>query len=282
MVTATVGIVAAVGVVAGASALKAKGLAAIRWWAIPMICLLGLVGMPMAISVSLYPSLCNAAGGVYLAPWITDLWRSIGYLLGLGWVIAVAVVYFGRGVSFACPLRQRFLLLGPVVLLCLSSLFDTLMFFFLRGFDTSHIALESISPDGSRRVLCEEDNWLDTSFAFIVTANVKRPLTCMRLDGTGFVGRPDGERRISWSADSQIMCLWVGNEPVCLYDFVHCELNRPDVSWGNGKSREEAEAEAKAELAEKESAMFAEHGGVAQGEGNVDEDAAPNRVIGGR
>ncbi len=231
MITTTAGVVAAVGAVAGARILKANALADIRWWAIPLICLLGLAGMPMAISISLYPSLCKAAGGVYLAPWITDLWRSTGYLLGLGWVVAVAVVYFGRGVRFACPARQRLLLIVPVVLLCLSSLFDTLLFFGLRRFDTSHIAVESISPDGSRRVLCDEDNWLDTSFAFIVTANVKRPLTCTRLDGFCLDDDLGGERRISWSADSQIMCLWVGNEPVCLYDFANCELNRPDVSW---------------------------------------------------
>ena len=267
MFTAAVGIAAAVGVVVGAWDLQAKGFAQVRWWVIPTLCLLGLIGMPMVISISVYPIVCNAVGGVYLAPWITGLWRSTGYLLGLGWVVAVLVVYIRKGIRFHCPFRQRLVLLIPATVLCLASLFDTALFFVFRGFTTSHIAVESISPDGSRRVLCEEDSWLDTSFAFIVTANVERPLTCTKLGGVGFFGYPDGERRITWSADSQFMCLWTGDNPACVYDFAQHRLHEPDTSWGDGKTPEQAEAEATAKFAPVMSQMFADHGGVAQGEG---------------
>jgi hypothetical protein len=70
MITTVIGIASAVGVAVSGRWLTRNGCAQIRWWAVPLFCILGLVGMPMTISFWTYPTICTAAGGVYLAPWL--------------------------------------------------------------------------------------------------------------------------------------------------------------------------------------------------------------------
>lgn len=268
MILLVIAIAAVIGIVAGAIWLRIMGLVQIRWWVIPTVCLLGLVGMPMTISTVYYPSLCKAAGQVYLAPWIIDIWRNTGYLLGLGCFIIVSAFCFGLGMRFTCSQSQRKVLLAPIVVLCLASFIDTLLFLSLRNSDKGRIVAESISPDGARRILCIEDNWLDTSFRFIATANVNRPLTCKRLPSIGFDGPSFGDKYITWSTDSQLMCLWVEDVPAGLYDFTKSTMIQPQVSWVDGISKQEAEAEGHAQFSQRIIELFSEHGGVFSAESN--------------
>jgi hypothetical protein len=73
------------------------------------------------------------------------------------------------------------------------------------------------------------------------------------------------------------MCLWIGDAPVCIYDFAKSELADADIPWGNGVSREHAEVEGKAKFAEKVSGMFATHGGVAQERRTAGRGHGPNQ-----
>lgn len=260
MIVTVIAIASAAGVAVSGRWLTRNGYAQIRWWAVPLFCTLGLVGMPMTISVWVYPSICVAAGGVYLAPWLIGYWREVGCFLGLGWIIALLAISLGKGIRFTCPWRHRFAILVPAAALALLSTVDTWAFVVFRNYDVWKCAAEGVSPDGTRRVICLEWNWLDTSFCFVVTPNTERPLTCRRLPVVGVFGHPDGERRISWSADSQLVCLWINDAPVCVYDFSKAELSSPSTSWGSDKSREEAEAAANAAFATKVAAMFTAHG----------------------
>ena len=261
MIILVIAILAVIVIIVGAVWLKVMGLAQIRWWVVPTVCLLGLVGMPMTISTVYYPSLCKAAGDVYLAPWIIELWRNTGYLLGLGCFIIVSAFCFGLGVRFACTQTQRKMLLAPIVVLCLASLFDTMLFLIFRNSNKGYIVADSISPNSSLRVLCNENNWLDTSFRIFVTENVKRPLTCRHLPEIGLDNQRFGERSISWSADSQLMCVWADNMPVAIYDFTTATMIRPKVSRKDGLSKEEADIQAQAQLTQQVTEMFAKHGG---------------------
>ncbi len=261
MILFVIAILAVIGIIVGAVWLKAMGLALIRWWVVPTVCLLGLVGMPMTISTVYYPSMCKAAGDVYLAPWIIELWRNTGYLLGLGCFIIVSAFCFGLGVRFTCTQTQRKLLLAPIVVLCLASLFDTMLFLIFRNTNKGYIVAESISPNSSLRVLCNENNWLDTSFRIFVMDNVKRPLTCRHLPEIGLDIQRFGERSISWSADSQLMCVWADNVPVAIYDFTTAIMIQPQVSREDGISKEEADIQAQDQLTQQVTEMFAKHGG---------------------
>jgi hypothetical protein len=260
MITTVVGIASAVGVLVSGRWLVHHRYAQIRWWTIPMFCILALAGMPMTISLWVYPNVCAAAGDVYLAPWVIGYWRKAGYFLGLGWGIALLAILFGKGIRFTCPRAHRWAILVPAATLAVSSTLDTAFFAVFRKFDVRKAVAESVSPDGVRRVTCLEWNWLDTSFSFAVTPNTGWPLTCRHLPGTSLNGRPDGERRISWSVDSELMCLWIRDAPVCVYDFSVGKLSSPSGSLGNGNSYEEAEAQANAAFARKVASMFAAHG----------------------
>lgn len=260
MLAAAIGMASAAGTAISARWLTRNRHAQIRWWAVPLFCILGLAGMPTTISVWVYPNLCAAAGGVYLAPWLIDDWREAGHFLGLGWVVAVLLIFFGRGVRFKCPWGSRFAILAPAAVLALASTVDAAYFSVFRKWEVWRCAVEAVSPDGERRVLCQEWNWLDTSFRFVVTPNTERPLTCRHLPIVGIHGGRDGKRRISWSADSQLVCLWIDKTVVCVYDFTRAELSSPNDTWSTSKAREEAEAEANADFARKVTAMFAAHG----------------------
>ena len=185
-----------------------------------------------------------------------------------GLAIALALLLTYNGFS---DFRRSwlFILAGHVVftlpfmtrsVMAIFSAIDTAAFVAFRTYKFEKCVAESVSPDGSRRVMCLEWNWLDTCFRFVVTRNVDRPVTCRHLPGVGLNGGRDGERRLSWSADSQLMCLSINDTPLCVYDFSKGELSSPSASWSSSKSREEAEAEANADFAKKVKAMFTEHG----------------------
>jgi hypothetical protein len=234
--------------------LNRQGRLAIRRWAV-LVFLASAALSSSAILLLLLSGVITriAPSDVSLAPWIHRTWAAWGWTFALAWVAGLAVILWRKGIHFSdARLRRRVVLVVAAVMvpLSLAAAAASLMSPRLMWGTTEEIA-SAPSPDGRLRVRAYCHAWLDVSFSLESESNVRYPILTRWLGGAGFGEAPfswDLDKvRLAWSADSQVVALWIEGSPIVAYDFSTGESR--DRSWFGAGDR----------LTQ----LFVEHGGEA-------------------
>jgi hypothetical protein len=167
---------------------------------------------------------------VRLAPWLDNLWFGYGWLLALSWVVGLVIVLAFKGVSFAAPANRRWILVGLAAILVPLCLFDIWLFMAQAHMfgGRPDIVVTAVSPDGRQRVHVYCHSWQDVSYELVSEPNTWCPVTAQSLGYAGFRGAGPGwdaeDKRLIWSADSQVVALMFDDTPI-----MACDLSTGEV-----------------------------------------------------
>jgi hypothetical protein len=194
-----------------------------RWWALLLLlgCIPLSVSALIAVGIESFLWRSTSRADTALAPDIARGFPIVAAIAGFAWIAAIALI---KRLGWASvPSRRAKTIALPILILAwvALSLENAAIYGGMMLFGGTIIA-RGASPDGQHLALVERHSFLDTSYMITLQRNSVFAIHAERIGGPGFDGAgPLGAPSITWSADSRIVELRLGDEEPCFrYDTV--------------------------------------------------------------
>jgi hypothetical protein len=199
-----------------------QGAIKIARWAWPVVVTSLVFSFPFSLVTMLYSWLTGEmVRGHGLALWITNLWRNVGALFALNWVVVFAFLKATKGVIVLSPetiAHSKRVLTGVLLFFTIA---DAGFFLLFSNIDPPRMVCSAVSPDGSIKATAGLHGFLDASWFIVLERNAVCPVFAVTVYGDDAPppgAKMAGNKMLAWSKDSQVVSLWFGLVPVSAYD----------------------------------------------------------------
>lgn len=210
-------IVAGAGIAAGC-ALIALRVVRVRWWAVVVLAVSVLLSV--SASAGTFAVLEYRNRDTVLAPALTSTLPWVGVVASFAWAFALLWIDRRGGATFRSR-RAKWSVMPVMVLAWLGLSLENVMVYLAVMMFSGHVVARTASPDGRCVATAQRESFLDTSYAITLQGS-PFALTAQRIGGPSFDGAgPLGTPSITWSADSRIVELRLGDDAPCFrYDTI--------------------------------------------------------------